>query len=284
MKDNWVLTADIGGTHITSAIVNIQTWEILADSIARSHVDARADAKSILLSWKTCLSKSLTNFQQPISALGIAMPGPFNYEAGISLMQNQDKYDALYQLNIREELTQVLDFPMDIRFINDAAAFLQGEIFAGDLTRKKKVLGITLGTGLGSSVWQEGQKAFDANLWDSPYQASIFEEHLVTRWLTARFFELTGIQENGFKEILHKHQAHPSFDLLLSAYAKSLYDFLCFFSVTHSCQTFVLGGSIAKAWDLIRSYNEENFKDFEIFTGQYAEQAAMIGAASLFKS
>ncbi len=283
MENNFVLTADIGGTHITSAIVNIKTWQILEESISRSHVNARSDAKSIFLSWKDCLNSSLANVQQPIATLGIAMPGPFNYEAGISLMQNQDKYDALYKINVLEELKKTLDLPIAIRFINDAAAFLQGEIFAGDLTLKGKVLGITLGTGLGSAVWEKGNKAYDANLWNSPYKDGIFEEHLVTRWLTTRFFALTGIQENGFKEILAKHQGKPSFDQLLSEYASSLYDFLLFFSEQQQCRIFVLGGSISKAWEIISSYNKEKFKDFEIFIGQYAEQAAMIGAASLFK-
>lgn len=283
MSDNLVLTADIGGTHITSAIVDISTWQILEDTISRSHVNSKSDAKSILLSWKNCLTDSLQKTEHVISHIGIAMPGPFDYEKGISLMLNQDKYDALYQLNIQEALQETLDHKTEIRFINDAAAFLQGEVFAGDLSGRSVMLGITLGTGLGSAVWKRGQKAFDADLWNSPYNDTIFEEYLVTRWLTKRFEELSGIAEKGFKDIIEKHRQTEAFDILLTEYAKSLYDFLSFFAEKYQCHSFILGGSIAKAWPIIESYNASDFRAFEISTGQYAEKAAMMGAASLFK-
>lgn len=283
MENKLVLTADIGGTHITSALVDIQTWQILEDTISRSHVNSKSDAKSILQSWKSCLSISLAQVEFTIPHLGIAMPGPFDYANGISLIKGQDKYEALYQMNVKEALNELMDQPVAIRLINDAAAFLQGEVFAGNLADREKVLGITLGTGLGSAIWQKGAPAFDADLWDSPYQESIFEEFLVTRWFTKRFFELSGIQEEGVKDIIKKHRQHPKFDMLMEEYTTALYDFLCFFSTQENCNTFILGGSISKAWELIASYNTEKFDRFEIFIGQYAEKAALIGAASLFK-
>ncbi|KAF5272582.1 hypothetical protein FQR65_LT17349 [Abscondita terminalis] len=48
---------------------------------------------------------------------------------------------------------------IEIRYINDAAAFLQGEIFASKLDNEEKNKGITLGTGLGSAVWSKGNIA-----------------------------------------------------------------------------------------------------------------------------
>jgi len=107
MENKLVLTADIGGTHITSALVDIQTWQILEDTISRSHVNSKSDAKSILQSWKSCLSTSLAQVEFTIPHLGIAMPGPFDYANGISLIKGQDKYEALYQMNVKEALNEL---------------------------------------------------------------------------------------------------------------------------------------------------------------------------------
>ncbi|GHE30786.1 ROK family protein [Sphingobacterium griseoflavum] len=284
MSSNFVVASDIGGTHITSAVVDISTWQILEESIARCHVNSRSDAKSIFFSWSSSISQAIASCNGVISKLGIAMPGPFDYENGISLMKNQDKYDALYQVSVTNGILDSLNTEKDIRFINDAAAFLQGEIFAGNLQDRNRILGVTLGTGLGSAVWNRGDKAFDANLWNSPYQHDIFEEHLVTRWFIKRFQELSGLREEGFKDIRTKHQNTASFDLLMQEYSTSLYDFLYFFADKHKSDTFIIGGNIANAWDIIESYNEKISRDFEIHTGKYAEKAAIIGAASLFSN
>ncbi|WP_437917768.1 ROK family protein [Sphingobacterium sp. LRF_L2] len=283
MENNFVVASDIGGTHITSAVVNINTWQILENTISRSHVNSHSDAKSIFSSWCSSISRAVDLCEAQVTKLGIAMPGPFDYENGISLMKNQDKYDSLYQLNVSNGIQKNLINEKDIRFINDAAAFLQGEIFAGHLENRPKVLGITLGTGLGSAVWEKGDKAFDADLWCTPYKNSIFEEFLVTRWLTKRFHELTGIQEEGFRDILNKHIGSNAFDELLQEYTNSLYDFLSYFAEKHQSKTFILGGNITNAWDTIKTYNSAKLSEFEIFTGKYAEKAAIIGAASLFK-
>jgi len=46
MSDNnstYILACDIGGTHITSAIVHTRTWEILSDTISRNVVNSNSD-------------------------------------------------------------------------------------------------------------------------------------------------------------------------------------------------------------------------------------------------
>src|SRR5699024_9680195 len=97
----------------------------------------------------------------------------------------------------------------------------------------------------------KGEKAFDADLWNSPYKDSIFEEHMVTRFLVKRFEELSGFAEKGFKEIIENHREKEEFKQLIDEYAHHIADFLHFFSAEHGSNHFIIGGSIAKAWDLI---------------------------------
>ncbi len=282
MENNLVLASDIGGTHITCAVVDISTWQILEHTISRSHVNSSQSAKSILQIWAQTIIQSINKSGTTITRLGFAVPGPFDYEKGISLMNGQDKYDALFRINVGQELNDLLSQDKQINFINDAAAFLQGEVFAAKLAEKPAVLGITLGTGLGSSVWRRNQKAFDADLWNTTYREGIFEEYLATRWFTQRFHELSGCREEGFREILLKHYKTEAFEILMDEYSISFSDFLTHFSNLHQCKTFILGGNIAQAFDIISNYNSEKFAPFEIHVGQYAEKAAILGAASLY--
>ena len=279
-----ILSCDIGGTHITSAIVDKTTWTILEDTITRNHVNSQADAKSILQCWTGNMKSCLSKIPDAVTAIGIAAPGPFDYEKGIALMKGQAKYDSLYQMEVSEPIKELIgqpDYP--IRYINDAAAFLQGEVFGCGLDQEECILGITLGTGLGSAVWQKGEKAYDADLWDTPYQESIFEEYLVTRFFVKRFAALTGIEEAGLREILEKHVERPETALLLEEYRDQLLDFLYFFSQKYTCNRFVIGGNITKAWDLIFP-DKSMLKPYQIEIGKFQEHAAIIGAASLFSN
>lgn len=281
-KSTYILACDIGGTHITSAIVDCRTWSILSDTIIRAEINSAQNAKTIFQSWASPIKESISRFGQTIDQIGIAMPGPFDYEKGISLMYGQNKYDDLYQMDITAGLRDSLDTPsLEIHYINDAAAFLQGEIFATRRQQEDCILGITLGTGLGSAVWHQGEKAYDANLWNSSYKDSIFEEYLVTRWFTRRFEELSGLHEKGLKEILNKHAHSAPFQTLMTEYREHLLQFLVFFSEKKQCKSYILGGNIAKAWELINIDNQ--FSAFDIRIGLYEEKAALVGAASLFE-
>ncbi|QQT26571.1 ROK family protein [Sphingobacterium spiritivorum] len=283
VSNRYILASDIGGSHITSAIVDTADWSILFESVTRNRVNSSSDAKSIFQSWASNLKETIAKSPEEITQLGIAMPGPFDYEKGISLMHNQDKYDSLYQLDTSAGIREAMENPsIEIRYINDAAAFLQGEIFASKLDKEEKILGITLGTGLGSAVWSKGSKAFDADLWNTAYRDSIFEEHLVTRWFTRRFEELTGNKAEGLKEILEQHQDEAEFATLIQEYSQQLLDFLKFFSEKYNCTHYIIGGNIAKALDIITPYRAEEFGAYTIGRSNLDEKAAIIGAASIF--
>ncbi len=283
-QDNaFVIASDIGGTHITVALVDICNWQVVSQSTTRNHVDSRADAKSILSAWATPFKEVIQNhptLAEPV--IGIAMPGPFEYENGISRMRNQDKYDTLYGMDIRSELAQRIGIDGDrIRFINDAAAFLQGEVFAGKHNGHAKMLGITLGTGLGSAIWERGSSATDADLWKTPYLDSNMEEHLVTRWFVRRT-AAHGVKVTGLRELLQLRGQHAFVEEILAEYSHHLLQFITFFSDREKTDKFIIGGNISRAWDIFHSFNPETFNRFDIHISQLGEDAALIGAAALF--
>lgn len=280
-----VIASDIGGTHITAALVDICQWQVSNESTTRQSVNSHADAKSILSAWAAPFKEVIASHPTLVSpVIGIAMPGPFDYENGISRMRDQDKYDNLYGMDIRRELAERIGVDgMNIRFINDAAAFLQGEVFAGKHNGHAKMLGITLGTGLGSAVWEKGNNAVDADLWKTPYLDSNMEEHLVTRWFVRRTAQ-HDVNVTGLRELLQLRGQHAFVEDILAEYSHHLLQFLTFFSQKEKTDKFIIGGNISRAWNIFKGFNPEAFAQFDIHISQLGEDAALIGAAALFAS
>lgn len=284
---HFTLGVDIGGTHITAAVVDLTTRKIMRGSITRQPVDAGGSITDIISSWSGAMRAAMEKYNGEIRHAGIAMPGPFDYEKGIALMQNQDKYDALYGVNVKELLAEELHLDMQsIRFQNDAPCFLQGEAFAGAAQGFSRAIGLTLGTGLGSAVIVNS-KAWDANLWDTPFQDSIAEEHLSSRWLVKRFYELSGRKAENVKNIVEQLPEEPKVHELFAEFAGNLAVFLTSFAKQERPEVIVLGGNIAKAFNLFGDKLHEKLREYSILipvkTAQLGEEAALQGAASLWQ-
>src|SRR5690348_7189716 len=174
--------ADIGGTHITAALIDLDSKSIIPSSVKRTYLNAAGTADEIIRAWADCIREARQD--KEIESICLAIPGPFDYETGISLITGKAKYESLYKLNVKELLSDSLNFPVRSIFLeNDAACFLQGEVFSGAAGSyaKEAVIGITLGTGLGSAVYRMGSSK-DGDMWRWPFKDGIAEDYICTRW------------------------------------------------------------------------------------------------------
>ena len=151
-----------------------------------------------------------------LSGACCAFPGPFDYEHGISLMQH--KLQALYRIDLKAALANRFHWRQDqLRFLNDAAAFTLGEAGAGAGQGFQRILGITLGTGIGAAFAlrsaagvhiadsrpgnREGVPV-GGELWNLPYSGEpgspagvTVEDFVSTRFLRQQYLVLTGREE-----------------------------------------------------------------------------------------
>src|SRR5215217_1567067 len=193
---------DIGGSHITAAHVDCKSYRVIESTLKRERVASMDSAEVILQSWVDALSPLIIKSSEATITIGIAMPGPFDYVHGISLMKGMQKYDSLYGMNIREILAGKLDIPGEhIIFINDAEAFLRGELASGAASDFERAIGVTLGTGLGSTSNCKGETV-DVNRAFMPFLDSVAEEYISTRWFLKRYKELTGKEAKNVEELL----------------------------------------------------------------------------------
>jgi len=282
IHSNYFIGADIGGTHCSTALVDLQQKKIVSSSFARTAIDASAEAGEIITAWSSCILSAKKNADT--GAVCLAMPGPFDYERGISLMQGQHKYEKLYGLNIKELLAHKLQVPAtDIFMDNDAACFLHGEVFAGAAARHadETVIGITLGTGLGSAIYKQGA-AKNANLWCMPFQEGIAEDYLSSGWFIQRFRELTGIVVPGVKELAQLVTTNEKAKLVFLEFGSHLAQFLLQFIQMEQPAAVCIGGNISKAFALfgnaVRDAIGRQYPHITIEPSLLGEEGVLLGA------
>jgi len=282
-----VLGVDIGGSHITSELVDLEKKEGIKSSWYRNKINTNGSVEEIIDAWADNIEKSIGSSAIKPQRISIAMPGPMDYKTGICKIKDQNKYENLYGQNVKVLLAQRLGYEEGVlHFINDAASFLQGELFSGSISEFDEAIGLTLGTGLGTSHTVKGA-AQDSNLWKTPFLKGIAEDYISTRWFISRFAELSGIKVEDVKDLVENHHLSPSFQLVFDEFSKNLASFLYLFIKKKRPLAAVIGGNIAKAehyfLDNTRKYLTEIMGySFPVRTSLLGEEAAILGAGASF--
>lgn len=274
---------DIGGSHITAAYIEPSTQKVIPESLKRERVPARDAAPVIFDAWVQALAPLVEGLPADEVKIGIAMPGPFDYENGIALFRGVKKYDSLYGLDVGHVLSERLNVERkSIIFINDAVAFLRGEIAAGAAAGFNKVIGITLGTGLGSASNCSGT-VIDVNRAALPFLEQHAEEYLSTRWFLGRYTELTGLEVKNVEDLIDT--AEPTLkNQIFEEFATNLADFLNDFIADENPEILVIGGNIAQAWNHFMPLVTQKIMNKHVRISQTVmwEDAALAGAASIW--
>jgi glucokinase len=186
-------------------------------------------------------------------------------------------------LNVKNMIAEKLSLnSQNILFMNDAACFLQGEVLAGAAKRFKRAIGLTIGTGIGTSKYKY-KLAEDADLWHAPFKDSIAEEYLSTRWFIRRCKELAGVNVEGVKEIAEAYDKEPWVRQVFNEFGKNLAIFLTSFITAEHPEVVVIGGNISKAYKLFLPSLQQRLQQNSIYTpvriANLGEEAALIGAA-----
>jgi len=294
MNREYYIGVDIGGSHVLSALVDVQSGEFVGD-VQEVNVNCTGKSEEILHTWKeTIRNVLLQHGTDDISGIGLAMPGPFDYKKGISKIEGVQKFDALYGINVKEFLYGLLKrSSMTSVFINDASAFALGEYFAGAAKCSSKALIVTLGTGFGSTFLVNGelqQTASDETpengyLYNIPFKEGIADEYFSTRWFVKRWHEKTGIRVKGVKEIaqLALEKNAEALDLF-EEFTDNLSQFMYIWLKKFQPEVFVIGGNIAKASGLFIEKLRKNLYDKGIVKTKVKicelwDKAPVIGAA-----
>ena len=236
---------DIGGTFIKYALT-AENGELLTDTVRQTPSHADDDYDAFLGAMEGILREA--GERQKVRKACVSIAGPFDFERGISLMRH--KFRSLYQKSLRRPFEQA---GVDVMFLHDSTAFMLGEAYDGVLQGRNAPCCVMLGTGLGFAFMRDGkvcvnpQRGPAFTLWNAPWRDGTAEDYVSTRAIQGLYGETLPIREIAERARQGDRKAGDPFletGRQLSAILREIIPRL-------RCDSFALGGQIAKSADLL---------------------------------
>ena len=199
------LLLDVGGTQIKGAMFdeegNRKTDIFSYPSKSRESADIILDNFAFIL--RELMN---TNPQAEIIGVGMAFPGPFDYEKGICQIQGLNKYDSIYGRALEPEMKKRIPEIENAKFgyLHDIEAFAVGEAWFGEMQNESKIVCLCIGTGTGTAFLKDRvpQKSGEGVpecgwLYWLPYKDSIIDDYISVRGLERICKEVFGEPKSG---------------------------------------------------------------------------------------
>jgi len=193
-----VPVVELGGSHVAGALVGPDGNPPAIRNLTTAPVDPAASAEVLLDAVLRC-ARAL---DAPKGARwGVAVPGPFDYAAGVAWYRGVAKFDSLYGVDVGGRLRDGLGpgAAADLVFLGDAEAFALGEWVFGAGRSCRRILGVTLGTGVGASFLDGGIAILGGPDVPPAGRADLLrvddrplEEHVSTRAIVERYAHAGG--------------------------------------------------------------------------------------------
>ncbi len=289
-----VLGVDIGGSHISVASIDENVPNQVQNTYTMK-ISNTSGLDLILDSWIGAIEMAIDNLgNKKLKGIGIAMPGPFDYERGIFPNKGENKFEMLSNFNLKDHIIEKLNLKpsVSVRFYNDAACFGIGEAWVGELASFNKTIAITLGTGLGATFLDKGIPVLEGKgvplygeLYHLPFGNDIADTSFSTVWFQKRYKELTNKEIRGVKELIRFEKDNTITTQIFKEFSENLAIFLAPWLQSFEAEAIVIGGNISNSWTffiegLIQTFNRLDIT-IPIYKSTLRESAALIGAARL---
>ncbi len=252
MSRKQYIGVDIGGTSIVAARISE------SELIEKNDVPTGADREAgpIMESLFTAIDPLLTD---EVVGIGIGMPGFMNTDTGEILAINN--IPSLKGFSVKQAVEKHFGLPTFQN--NDANCFALGEAYFGAGKGYNTMVGITMGTGLGSGIIidrkiHSGLAGGAGEVGCVPIQGGIGDDYCSN----ALFVSSYG--KNGidlYKEAKAGNEASKkAFDHL----AANLGEIIRLLMYILAPEAFVIGGSVAKSWEFLEKPLKEEIKKFRV--------------------
>jgi len=295
----YAIALDMGGTFLKSAIVNSK-GSILDGSFTKTSSLSNSSKELIMKNILNILEmqiKRAKDINVKIEGIGIGIPGPADYEKGILYIPPQlNKYYSLYGISLKDEILKQIDFT-NIQFELDSFLFLRGENWVGAAKNFNRVIGITLGTGLGSALMVNGEIVVDEKIippqgWIGglKYGKGIVEDIISARWISHQYKKLKNSDINlEVEEIARLARQGDKISLMIfEELGKNLSMVLKPIVLKFKPECIIFGGQISKSFNLFESSLKKDLNQLpfsiEIKPAKFIELSPLYGAAYLIFS
>jgi len=291
MLTHAALAMDIGGSHVTAAVVDLERREVVASSRARRYVRENLAAEELLAQWASAGLEAVAAFPGVmIRHAGVGMPGPFEYASGVSRLTH--KFAALYGVNVGEALrerwrrTPMANAP--VLFANDAALWALGEWWGGAGRGLRRVVGVTLGTGLGSGFIDTGRVVTQGEgvppggeIWNVPFRDGISEDYASGRSIARAYSQRGGAELSPAAIAMRAFAGEPEARQAYAELGANLAAILGPWLGRFDAEALIIGGSIARSWELLRPALQAGLPCMSCRVTAHFEESTLLGGAVL---
>ena len=229
------LGIDLGGTNMRvgvvrqNALLGVKTRPVPQTNDSRIVYDALVQL----------IRESMT---PEINGIGVAVPGAVDHERGV--VYNLNNIPSWIEVPLKTLFEN--EFKIDTEINNDANAFVIGEKHFGQARDFNNVVGLILGTGMGSGMLMNGQLYTGANggageFGMLPYEGGILEDYCSGKFFTQH----AGITGKEAADRAGRGDSHAQ--ALFFEFGKHLGAALKTVVYAVDPEMIVLGGSISKA-------------------------------------
>ena len=272
-----MIGVDLGGTKVAAGRVRNGGIE----QRVRRGVPADDDQATVLSAVMDTIAEVMT---PEVSAIGFGAPSVVDVTEGI--VREVGNIPSWKSVPLKAELEDRFGVPAAVD--NDANAFALGEFVFGAGKGRRHLVGITLGTGLGTGVVMDGRLLHGANCGVGELGKSPHKGLMLQGWCASPYFPRVW---NTTGDELHRRARAGDAGAVAAwhAYGEELSVAVALALYAYDPEVVVLGGSIASAFDLFEASMRRGLADFAYphivervrIVPSGLEHAAVLGAAAL---
>jgi glucokinase len=295
-----VVALDVGGSSVKSALVDPASHEVRG--LREDPLDSLASAEVVLESFTAILQHALAKAAgSTVVGLGVGFPGPFDYPNGICLIQGgsaeasaishaggRAKFESIYGQDLRAEFRARLAQPrLPIVFGNDATVALLGEARYGSGQPYHRLIGVTLGTGLGSAFLVEGAPVTEGAgvprqgwLYSEPFRGAPADDSFSARGLRQRWQRAGADYRDAKAAAQAAREGEAPARQAFEAFGAELGEFLLPHAARFGAEVVLVMGGLARPFDLFEQ-PLAGALGRPVLGSRLGPRAALLGAADL---
>ena len=245
-----IIGIDLGGTSIKGGL--IQNGEITKHCALDTRASEGGEVTLDVL--KEVISRLII---AETTAIGIGVPSVVNKTVGIVYhVQNINNWEEVHLKTLLEA-----KFGLPVFIDNDANCFAIGEKHFGVAKAYNHFVGITLGTGVGGGIVQNGKLLIDANcgsgeFGELPYLDGIVEDYCGSHFFTDKY-NMTGSE--AFQKAIKGDESCID---IFNEYGKHMAVLVKMIVLTVDPQAIVFGGAIAASLPLFEKSMRTELENF----------------------
>ena len=246
-----VIGVDLGGTNMRAG--RIRGNQLEAEASFPTPADAQTQEETI----EALIRVIEAVWNAEIQAMGIGVPSVVDRAKGI--VYNAANIPHWEEVPLKAILESRFGVPVLVD--NDANCFALGERIFGVGQEYANFVGLTIGTGLGGGIIQQGKLLADANCGSGEFGTLPYKEQTLEYYCSGSFFQnVYGVSGKAMYERALQGDAEA-----LAAYRQLGFyvaDAIKFVVLTVDPEMIVFGGSVAEAHALFEASMWEGLQDF----------------------